>query len=62
MFPSYRNQLLDLQSKCMVIKGLSDETHQIRKVAVSQSAITCSKLHVNVETLEQGVKYVQSHE
>ena len=46
----------------MVIKGLSDETHQIRKVAVSQSAITCSKLHVNVETLEQGVKYVQSHE
>ena len=42
----------------MAIKGLSDETHQIRKVAVSQSAITCSKL--TTETLEQGVKYVKS--
>ena len=33
-------------------------THVNRSKVVSQSAFTCSKL--TIETLEQGVKYVQS--
>ena len=42
----------------LIHKNSNTATFQFHFSLVSQSAITCSKL--TIETLEQGVKYVQS--
>ena len=39
-------------------KGCETNRHTIKKKVSAQPAFTCSKL--TIETLEQGVKYVQS--
>ena len=42
----------------MAIFETNQPAYQNKEVGVSQPAFTCSKL--TIETLEQGVKYVQS--
>ena len=44
--------------KALFNSHLSLVTSQMTRICLNQPAITCSKL--TIETLEQGVKYVQS--
>ena len=51
-------ELVSYATKCKLLKATGVGTIISSKAVYPQPAITCSKL--TIETLEQGVKYVQS--